>query len=283
MQKTYIDFWNTNSILAGLSHIYGVPKAEIMDLVVRYPEQEELLSAFFERYEIHPDTYELNNIYIRCKLIGKYPDKSMLESDGLMSLVELLDRENSFLVTFLRLNDIHIDVDNKVFRFRNNAVPINENSNLGVKLYHDHGEIEAFYCADERTMLGYSCVKQHPEILSTIEDFVRKNFRVNMGLGEGWSNLISGFDVISFDVCLGDTTFIGGYSDDWHETWPYDDYYEEEYPYTDSYPRLLFMNLWLLKYAFGRLQGEMYDELFIGINHRVVIPYDELTIEHFED
>ena len=143
MQKTYIDFWNTNSILAGLSHIYGVPKAEIMDLVVRHPEQEELLSAFFERYEIHPDTYELNNIYIRCKLIGKYPDKSMLESDGLMSLVELLDRENSFLVTFLRQNDIHIDVayqnstlqSGELCSLTGPAAPINRTVNI-TQEYH---------------------------------------------------------------------------------------------------------------------------------------------------
>ena len=99
-KKVYLDFWSRDSMLEGISKIYDIPEKEIKHLVARYHEQEELLSAIFEQYQIHPDAHDLDNVYIRCKLIGKYPDKSMLKAEGLLSLTELLKREDAFLVRF---------------------------------------------------------------------------------------------------------------------------------------------------------------------------------------
>lgn len=97
-----------------------------------------------------------------------------------------------------------------------------------------------------------------------------------------WSKLVNGYDLISFYVNLNDITYLNGYSDEYQDTWPYEDFYEGEYPYTNSFPKLLFMNLWLLKYGLGVLQGETND-CCLGINSEVVIPYTELEIIHFND
>ena len=282
MKRIDIDFNNVDSIIDGLSHIYGVSKDSISQFANNYTDQVELLSAFFEKSKIYPDTHPLDNVYLKCKVIGKYPDKSMLEADGLLPVIELLRRGDSFLSQFLKKYGISIDVENKTFKLDTRTVQIEELSNLGVKLYHDKGEIEAFYCADIETMKGYSCVKDYPEILLTIDEFVEEKFKKDFLLGEQWSKISTGFDVLSFYAKLDNTTYISGYSDDWLDASPYDEFYENEYPYTDSYPKLLFMNLWLLKHGFDRIQGEMYNDLCLGIKNTVRIPYEEIRIEHYD-
>ncbi len=280
-EKVYLDFGNPDSILTGLSKIYKISTNDLMSLVLFNSEQEELLNNFFKMTGVHPDTYPLSNIYIRCKLIGKYPDKKQLERDGLKSLKALLIDENSFLSRFLLQNGIVIDVGGHTLSYKGNLVDIDELDNLGCKLYHDNGEIEAFYCASLNSMISYSTISSYPEILYTLDGFIKKYFKVNEGLGEKWKVLTKGYDQISFYVNLDEISYINGYSDEWCEAYPYDEYYEEEYLYADSYPKLLFMNLWLLKYGFGILQGDMYDEFCLGIKSDVSIPFDELMIEHF--
>lgn len=283
-KKVYLDFWSQDSMLEGISKVYGIPEKEIIHLIVRYHEQEELLSAIFEQYQIHPDVHDLDNVYIRCKLIGKYPDKSMLKAEGLLSLTELLKREDAFLVRFLKENGININVEKRTFRLHDTVVKIKKSSDLGNKLYYDRGEIEAFYCCDENEMIKYSTVKRYPEILLAVDEFVEKNFRRDLDLGNKWSDLCAGFDIISFYVKLNDTTYINNCrANGWQETWPYENYYKEEYPYTDSYPELLYRNLWLLKYGLSRIHSENFSELCLGIRNGVAIPYSELSIEHCED
>ena len=131
-------------------------------------------------------------------------------------------------------------------------------------------------------MIDYSVVKQYPEILYTIDSFVRKNFGEHSCLGNKWSELVTGFDMISFYVNLNDITYINGYSEEWREVLPYEEFYKGIYPYTDSYPKLLYMNLWLLNIGMECLRGELYSEFCLGIRNDVMIPYKELQITHYE-
>lgn len=75
-------------------------------------------------------------------------------------------------------------------------------------------------------MIDYSVVKQYPEILYTIDSFVRKNFGEHSCLGNKWSELVTGFDMISFYVNLNDITYINGYSEEWREVLPYEEFYK---------------------------------------------------------
>lgn len=59
-------------------------------------------------------------------------------------------------------------------------------------------------------------------------------------------------------------------------------FYKGIYPYTDSYPKLLYMNLWLLNIGMECLRGELYSEFCLGIRNDVMIPYKELQIAHYE-
>ena len=88
--------------------------------------------------------------------------------------------------------------------------------------------------------------------------------------------------MISFYVNLNDITYINGYSEEWREVSPYEEFYKGIYPYTDSYPKLLYMNLWLLNIGMECLRGELYSEFCLGIRNDVMIPYKELQITHYE-
>lgn len=282
MRRIEIDFWNSDSILKSMSQIYNVPENNIIQLMQEFYNQSDLLSCFFERYNIRPDVHNLDGLFIKCKLIGKYPDKGLLETKGLMSLMELLKREESFLVRFLKEEGIHIDVDKLTFQFHEKIIEIDPESDLGNKLCYDHGEIEAFYYAADDYMIDYSVVKQYPEILFTIDSFIENNIGESSNLGNKWSELVSGFDMLSFYVNLNDTTYINGCSDDWQEAFLYEEYYEGNYPYTDSYPKLLYMNLWLLNTGIECLRGELNSEFCLGVQSDVLIPYSELKITHYE-
>ena len=126
-------------------------------------------------------------------------------------------------------------------------------------------------------MIDYSVVKQYPEILYTIDSFVRKNFGEHSCLGNKWSELVTGFDMISFYVNLNDITYINGYSEEWREVLPYEEFYKGIYPYTDSYPKLLYMNLWLLNIGMECLRGELYCARMISEQHGTVF-----TGDHYE-
>ena len=283
MRRVELDFWNPGLLLKGISQVYKVSETSIIQLMTEFGDQQDFLSAFFERYNIYPDVHSLDGVFVKCKLIGKYPDKKLLETMGLMSLKELLKREESFLVRFLKGEGIHIDIDKLTFQLHEKVIKIDSTSNLGNKLCHDNGEIEAFYyAASENDMIDYSVVKQYPEILYTIDSFVRKNFGEHSCLGNKWSELVTGFDTISFYVNLNDITYINGYSEEWREVLPYEEFYKGIYPDTDSYPKLLYMNLWLLNIGMECLCGELYSEFCLGIRNDVVIPYKELQITHYE-
>lgn len=282
IMRIEINFWNSDSILKGLSQIYNVPEDSIIQLMVEFGDQSELLSAFFERYNIQPDVHSLEGVFVRCKVIGKYPDKDLLKKEGLMSLMELLKREESFLVRFLKGEGIRIDVEELTFQFHEKIIKIDPQSNLGNKLCYDNGEIEAFYYASDSCMIEYSVVKQYPEILLTMDSFIEENFGKNSSLGNKWSKLTAGFDMISFYVNMNDTTYITGRSDDWRDAFVYEEYYKEKYLYTDSYPKVLYMNLWLLAVGFECLRGELNNECCLGIRNDILIPYSDLQIIHYE-
>ena len=62
------------------------------------------------------------------------------------------------------------------FSYRDRTIQIDPESNLGVKLIHDKGEIEAFYYATKIEMINYSTVSKYPEILLIIDQFVKEYF-----------------------------------------------------------------------------------------------------------
>lgn len=281
MKTVYMDFWKPNTLLKGISEIYDLDGKTIIGLMKKYNNQEELLSAFFELSGIHPDTYSLENVLIRCKVVGKYPDTSMLQSEGLLPLTKLLMKD-SYLVRFLAENGIAINVSDRFLVYQGRKIRIQDADCLGCKLYHDNGEIEAFYCASTEMMLGYSTVKEYPEILYTVDVFLKKHGYDPLGLGRKWAHRTKGFDIISFYVDLSSTTYINGCDLDYSSIWPYEEYLEGDYPYTDSYPMTLYRNLWLLKTAFGRIQGDMYSDSCLGIEVNTEIPYAELEIQHFD-
>ena len=108
MKRIEIDFSNIVSVLDGLSQIYNISSNDIMKLSQEIPDVDELLLVLFERYNIHPDVHKLDEVFIQCNVVGKYPDKNLLKSEGLMSLKELLKRDYSFLSRFLKNEYIFI-------------------------------------------------------------------------------------------------------------------------------------------------------------------------------
>ena len=90
MRRVELDFWNPGLLLKGISQVYKVSETSIIQLMTEFGDQQDFLSAFFERYNIYPDVHSLDGVFVKCKLIGKYPDKKLLETMGLMSLKEFL-------------------------------------------------------------------------------------------------------------------------------------------------------------------------------------------------
>ena len=277
MKRIEIDFSNIGSVLDGLSQIYNISSNDIMKLSQEIPDVDELLLVLFERYNIHPDVHKLDEVFIQCNVVGKYPDKNLLKSEGLMSLKELLKRDYSFLSRFLKNEDIFIDVTNETFSYHDKTIQIDPESNLGVKLIHDKGEIEAFYYATKTEMINYSTVSKYPEILLTIDQFVKEYFDENTNLGDKWSHLVSDYDIISFYVNINDTTYINGKLDK-YEVSTYENCCKKEPLYSNSEPQTLYNNVWLLTYGINRIRDELHGELSLGISNKVIIPYNELDI-----
>lgn len=98
------DFWNVESVKKGLAALYGVDIQIIMDAA----GAEDPVVHFLESTGIRPDTHKLDEVQIRCQLIGKYiDDLDGIKGKGIVSLMKLLD-EDSPLKSFLAENGITI-------------------------------------------------------------------------------------------------------------------------------------------------------------------------------
>lgn len=116
-----------------------------------------------------------------------------IKKHGLLDLNSLLKMCGSPLTLFLLDNGIHIDVDDMVLKFNGKAHSIEKDSRanyLWNKLVKFGGQREFFaWTKTNQEMENYSCVRDCPEILSSLQDYIEEYFFENVELYKKWTDL----------------------------------------------------------------------------------------------
>lgn len=284
MEDIKIDFWQPETIIYGISKIFHISEESLFKLLKEYKDTNKVISNLLNKKHILQHVNYFDRVFIKCSHVTKMPDKSLLNTNGLMSLTELLKRKDSYLVKFLQNEEITINLNKNFLKYKDKKMYFSEEDNLGSKLIHDKGEIEAFYYSEnEDSMIEYSCVKNYPEILCTIDNFLKDNLKVSSNLGKKWSKLAEGFDIISFYVNINDTAYINGKKKGLDELANSIELYDlDKNLFLDLKNDILFDSLWLLEFGIDCWYGNLGFDC-LGIRNNYIVPYKELTIQHIDD
>lgn len=281
MEDIKIDFWKPKTIIDGISKIFHISEKILFQLLNEYEDTDKVISILLnEKYILQQVNY-FDRVFIKCSHVTKMPDKSLLNTNGLMSLTELLKRKDSYLVKFLQDEKITINLNKRILKYKDKEKYFSVEDNLGSKLIYDKGEIEAFYYSkNNKSMIEYSCVKNYPEILCAIDKFLKDNLNVSTNLGKKWSELTEGFDIISFYVNINDTTYISGKNNELTGFIDLDDRYKNSINIKND---IILDSLWLLEFGIECWYGKLGGDEYLGIRNDFIVPYKELTIQHIDD
>lgn len=107
---------------------------------------------------------------------------------GLRSLVDVINDKNSLLGSFLYDNGIFIDTSNLTLEFNNEIVELSSGGDIYINnLYQrltDDYTISGFLIND--FWANYSTISVSPEILSNLENVIRKELNYNINLRNSW-------------------------------------------------------------------------------------------------
>lgn len=281
MEDIKIDFWQPETIIDGISKKFHISEEILFQLLNEYEDTDKVISILLNKKHILQQVNYFDRVFIKCSHVTKMPDKSLLNTNGLMSLTELLKRKDSYLVKFLQDEKITINLNKRILKYRDKEKHFSVEDNLGSTLIYDKGEIEAFYYSkNNKSMIEYSCVKNYPEILCTIDKFLKDNLNVSSNLGKKWSELAKGFDIISFYVNINDTTYISGKNNELTDFIDLDDRYKNSINIKND---IILDSLWLLEFGIECWYDKLGGDEYLGIRNDFIVPYKELAIQHIDD
>lgn len=158
-------------------------------------------------------------------------------------------------------------------------------ADLARKLYN--AEIEMFLIATREDMLGYSTVKDYPEIFRTIETLMDELFGKKLRIGDEWKKGKQITYIVTLNVKYKDMSYRDEYIsciDDIDAMNTYDDYKKycnNTYDIPEEVPECFWDNIWLIKTCLEVIHsnGNLSKQICAGINQSVTFPYEELNIE----
>lgn len=322
-----INFWDTSSLPKTFCSIYHISEAQLCSVLKKAVSfstsgihiADNAVSVFLDESGIHPDTFQLLDVCIRCKVISSTLDdgKSILEK-GLLPLTQLL-MHHSPLCAFLMEHRFVIDIPRKRWKYKNkwhlfpeychdelgnssycckrcffeySSCPydnphadmfcdyLKEIKPLMSKLFVDNGEIEAFIFGHKSELLDYSTVKDYPEIIYTIDELIKELFGESVALGSDWASRSTGFECVCFDTKISDFSYIGGMDSSKDFYSQYEHFCEDSYDYEDV-PLLLAQNIWLINNCLHFIISDYpYSEIYVGIKNSKHISPNEIHLLH---
>lgn len=314
-----INFFDYNSVLVGMSKLYGIDENKIMLMSIKAHCETNPIASFIKMAGIKLDSIDISHVMLHCKHIMTIDDEfASIKKYGLITLDKVLTYETP-LHTFLFEHGIEIDVDNRnvfyngkkihlyepeeecevcffdgeckhqkfingkpeTLSYRNMACDFRDGiSVIRTKLYTHKSEIEVHLSGEIKEVHDYPGVKYHPEILVTLESLIYQLFKESPHLESDWKKKQNGkYYCLDFDINIKDFEMIT--SKPIFED--YDDYFEfNERPMYGLYnvsPNF-YGNIFILKRALGILSGDI-PTVYGQIFPEVEIPYDKITITGF--
>ena len=222
-----INLFEKNNGLTALQNIYHISEPIMARIVKRcivregidYIVPDDCVSFFLEETGVHPDSFDVSNVRIHCRHITTAFDSGeSIKSRGLVSLNKLLEGE-SYLRSFLAENAVVVSPSKQFIEIKGKKYKIPVTSKncdyntwenfcmLSSSLYHDDGEVEAFVEGEQSKILNYSTVRNHPEILNSIDYTVKKLTGADLDLGRKWMIRKPTTFIADFDVAIKDLSY----------------------------------------------------------------------------
>lgn len=317
-----LNLWDSDALIKDFMELYNLTEAQICSILKRLhfgPEQDTVV-IFCEETEIKLDEKDVaHDIEFLGKIVSTTVDNfECLKQIGLVPLDVLLEN-NTPISQHLKKYQIEVNpsIHKLLYKGKSFYIPAYEEdckwcahgdkqcrysgqryknmycsyleaiSSLAVKLYHDNSEIEIFLIASEEKMLGYSTVKDYPEIFVTIKDFIKEWFGEDLDIGDEWSKVKQNSYITTVRVKYSDTSYRSNYIDgddggDANDTfWRYEKFCRKTYDYAEQLPVCFWDNVWLIRTYLELIRsfGETSGKICAGIKHDTIIPYDNLKID----
>ena len=314
------DFWDCNSVLVGLSELYGLEENAILRMNIESLCEENPVAAFIRKADIKLDSTDVSQVMLHCKHIMTIDDEfASIKKYGLLPLDKVLTYDTP-LHNFLFEHGIEIDIDSRnvfykgrkiylyksdeectscffggeckhsswlngessTLTYKNMACDFRKGiSVLKTKLYADKSEIEVHLSGKLEEIHGYSCVKYNPEILTTLEHMICKLFKESPHLESDWrESQVGEYYCLDFDVNIFDFEMIT--SKPIFEN--YEDYFEfNKEPMYGLYnvnPNF-YGNVFILTRALSILLGEK-PTVYGQLLPNVKISYDDISISKYQ-
>lgn len=315
-----INFFDCDSLLSGLSKLYGLDENTINRLNVEATGEENPAASFIRAAGIKLDNVDIKQVMLHCKHIMTVDDEfESVKKYGLITLDKVLELDTP-LHKFLMEHQIEVDVGNKIVFYKGKKIPLidseqecqecfygteckyktwldgSENtvsyknmvcdyreniSTFRTKLYVHKSEIEVHLSGTKEEIHKYSEVRYYPEILVTLEDMICGIFGESPHLKEDWKKIQGGkYYCLDFDVNISDFERI--VRNPYFED--YEDFYElNENPIYDLYDASpnFYGNIYIIRHAMEILLGET-PNIYGQLLPHVSIPFDSLNIEKYQ-
>ena len=297
-----INLFDSCSGLFTLKEIYNIPEATMANIIrqclvrdsIYYDLSDDCVNIFLRETGIHPDTFDISDVKVHCKHVTTVFDNGVsIKRNGLIPLNRLLE-EPSVLRAFLLENGIEISPREQYISINGmkHWIPMesrgcdtDEWENVGLLsaiLYHDHGEVEAFIAGDQKEIIGYSTVKNNPEILHSVETVVKRLTRKDLGLEAKWQKKQPQTNVAEFDAKVLDLSYCNTFKcrHDYPSTY---DELEEFFEKPKNDNENIWINEWIISSClYNSCPGYDWSPIAVGIRSNVAIPGDSITLTTVE-
>lgn len=216
---TFNFFEDKDVILNTFANYLGVRACELKEFIenrkIPYWEYEfeDEIETIQSKFNIDLRNNEIDNVYITVKHITTTRDEfKSLKKYGLRDLQFVLEGD-TYLNKFLYENGIVFDISNdKMFIDGDEYNIINSSSNEDIEKYmsllhtkfnHDKCQIECFSESEKEELDYPTPIKDYPEILLSIENFLN-SIDKSKGLNEKWKVNNDKYYVLEFDIAIKD-------------------------------------------------------------------------------
>lgn len=315
-----LNLWNDKMLLHDFMELYNISNSQMCNIIQRiiFENEDDYIKVFCEETEIKLDTFDIgDNIVFYGKIISTtIDDFEHIKNYGLLTIDKLLENDSP-ISRHLKKYDVEIKPSEHVFHYKSKKYYIPSYGEeckwcaygetckyqnyrykdmfchyresiipLSSKLYSDNAEIEVFLYGTCKSMINYSTVKKYPEILYTIEEFIKEFIYDDLSICSDWNAEKQHSCIITVPIAYKDVTYRSDYisSNDVEDAndlvSQYSLYLNDEYECIKTTPKCFFENIWMISLCLGILCGMLGDDTLIcaGIKHDVNISYNDISI-----
>lgn len=212
-------FEDKGVVLKTFANYLGVRECELKEFIenrkttFEEDEFEDEIETIQSKFNINLDNKESDNVYMTFKHITTTRDEfKSLKKYGLRDLQFVLEGD-TYLNKFLYENGIVFNISNDKMFIDGNEYNIVDSSSdedgkkymswLYIKFNHDECQIEGFSESEKEELDYPTPIKDYPEILLSIENFLN-SIDKSKGLCEKWKVNNDKYYVLEFDVAIKD-------------------------------------------------------------------------------